>query len=91
VSSAFLSLRKHIPYENRHKRLSKVKTLRIAIDYIRELEHMLGEHNSVLDGLLGNTHVISDLQQNAHDHAHGQSILSGQMQQFPVSFEHFAL
>lgn len=37
VNQAFARLRRAIPYENKNKRLSKVKTLRIAIDYIRQL------------------------------------------------------
>ncbi len=41
VNSAFTKLRALIPYKNRHKRLSKVKTLNIAIDYIRSLEQVL--------------------------------------------------
>ncbi|XP_041354000.1 achaete-scute homolog 1b-like [Gigantopelta aegis] len=45
VNSAFSGLRKHIPYEPKHKRLSKVKTLRIAIDYIRNLEDMIETHD----------------------------------------------
>ena len=45
VNSAFSGLRKHIPYEPKHKRLSKVKTLRIAIDYIRNLEDMIEAHD----------------------------------------------
>ncbi|ELU07318.1 hypothetical protein CAPTEDRAFT_80653, partial [Capitella teleta] len=43
VNGAFVRLRKFIPYENRHKRLSKVKTLRKAIEYIDHLQAMLGQ------------------------------------------------
>ncbi|CAD5123664.1 DgyrCDS11986 [Dimorphilus gyrociliatus] len=48
VNSAFTYLRRHIPYENRHKRLSKVKTLRIAIDYIQSLQSLISEHDQTL-------------------------------------------
>lgn len=41
VNGAFSKLRKHIPYENRNKRLSKVKTLKIAIEYIHCLQDLL--------------------------------------------------
>ncbi|CAL1539877.1 unnamed protein product, partial [Lymnaea stagnalis] len=41
VNSAFSKLRKHVPYEPRHKRLSKVKTLRFAIEYIRRLQELI--------------------------------------------------
>ena len=85
VNGAFTSLRKHIPYENRHKRLSKVKTLRIAIDYIRQLEHVLGEHDSVLDGLLSSNHVTAEVQQATHDPVYGQPVQQDQMQPFTVS------
>ncbi|XP_071112547.1 achaete-scute complex protein T4-like [Haliotis cracherodii] len=45
VNGAFSRLRKHVPYEPKHKRLSKVKTLRVAIDYIRQLEDMITDHD----------------------------------------------
>lgn len=41
VNGAFTLLRKHIPYEPKHRRLSKVKTLRIAISYISQLRQLL--------------------------------------------------
>ncbi len=41
VNDAFKRLRKLIPYENRNKRLSKFKTLRIAINYIRNLQDLI--------------------------------------------------
>ncbi|ESO84158.1 hypothetical protein LOTGIDRAFT_80373, partial [Lottia gigantea] len=41
VNSAFTKLRKHVPYEARHKRLSKVKTLQLAIDYIHALQDII--------------------------------------------------
>lgn len=44
VNQAFYKLRKCIPIENRNKRVSKVKTLQFAIDYIRKLERILA-HN----------------------------------------------
>jgi hypothetical protein len=41
VNSAFLNLRRSIPIENRNKRVSKVKTLQKAIEYIAALQHLL--------------------------------------------------
>lgn len=41
MNQAFLRLRKSVPIENRNKRVSKVKTLQRAIDYIRKLERIL--------------------------------------------------
>ncbi len=48
VNSAFLCLRRHVPHENRHKRLSKVKTLRIAIDYINYLKRMIEGKDQII-------------------------------------------
>ncbi|PAA88968.1 hypothetical protein BOX15_Mlig031582g1 [Macrostomum lignano] len=49
VNSAFARLRKYIPYEKRNKRLSKVKTLRITIEYIQLLQQVLHEFDSGVD------------------------------------------
>ena len=38
VNNAFAKLRKAVPIENRSKRLSKVKTLQRAIEYIEALQ-----------------------------------------------------
>lgn len=43
VNQAFYKLRRSVPIENRNKRVSKVKTLQRAIDYIRQLERILEE------------------------------------------------
>lgn len=45
VNQAFYKLRKCVPIENRNKRVSKVKTLQRAIDYIRKMERILEEHD----------------------------------------------
>lgn len=41
VNNAFAELRKCIPIENRKKRVSKVRTLRVAIEYIKSLSNIL--------------------------------------------------
>ncbi|XP_039295138.1 achaete-scute homolog 1b-like [Nilaparvata lugens] len=41
VNYAFTRLRRLIPLETRGKRVSKVKTLQKAIEYIAELQHLL--------------------------------------------------
>ena len=46
VNNAFVRPRRHIPHENKNKRLSKVKTLRIAIDYISQLQQMIKDHDA---------------------------------------------
>lgn len=48
VNSAFARLRKCVPIENRSKRLSKVKTLHRAIEYINGLQNLL--KNAAADG-----------------------------------------
>lgn len=48
VNSAFTRLRKHVPFEPRHKRLSKVKTLRVAIEYIQHLQQLIDRHDNIL-------------------------------------------
>ncbi len=47
VNNAFKILRNYIPYENRNKRLSKVKTLQKAIDYIHHLQGMIAELDAI--------------------------------------------
>lgn len=46
VNSAFVQLRKCVPVENRKKRLSKVKTLHKAIEYIGALKQLLASDQS---------------------------------------------
>ena len=43
VNDGFLRLRKHVPTDPKNKKLSKVKTLRLAIDYIKHLQQLLVE------------------------------------------------
>ena len=48
VNSAFVRLRKAVPIENkRGKRVSKVKVLQKAIDYILAMREMISEHDGV--------------------------------------------
>ncbi|XP_077492120.1 uncharacterized protein LOC144103220 [Amblyomma americanum] len=49
VNSAFSVLRKCVPVENRAKRLSKVKTLHKAIEYIYALQGLLDEADKVVN------------------------------------------
>nr|KAG5709610.1 hypothetical protein BaRGS_001660 [Batillaria attramentaria] len=61
VNSAFIRLRKHVPYEPRHKRLSKVKTLRVAITYISHLQDLIRDHDR---------RVATARSNNNHSHNH---------------------
>lgn len=45
VNDGFVRLRKHVPTDPKNKKLSKVKTLRSAIEYIRHLQHLLSQAN----------------------------------------------
>ena len=45
VNNAFSHLQKHVPCGNRKKRISKVKTLKIAIDYIYYLQDMIDDYD----------------------------------------------
>jgi len=44
VNDAFEVLRQHVPNGTKSKRMSKVETLRSAVEYIRQLKRMLGEN-----------------------------------------------
>ena len=45
VSDGFATLRKHIPTTPANKKMSKVETLRTAIEYIKHLQRVLNESN----------------------------------------------
>ena len=81
VNQAFLRLRRHIPDTNRHKRLSKVKTLRTAIDYIDYLRGLLTTtYTSQYPGVSPQPpHPYSPQEDNSHDACQPEArhILSG--------------
>ncbi|XP_067123552.1 achaete-scute homolog 1-like [Centruroides vittatus] len=54
VNNAFARLRKSVPIENRNKRLSKVKTLHRAIEYINALQDMLSQADDDLSTEVAN-------------------------------------
>ncbi|XP_042366921.1 achaete-scute homolog 4 [Plectropomus leopardus] len=53
VNEGYARLREHLPQEFEDKRLSKVETLRAAIDYIKHLQSMLDLNVSGMDRSLG--------------------------------------
>ncbi|XP_076336523.1 uncharacterized protein LOC143239393 [Tachypleus tridentatus] len=61
VNNAFARLRKCVPVENKNKRLSKVKTLHRAIEYIAALQEMLEEAESVQSSPLDPLQSLDDL------------------------------
>lgn len=59
VNLGFQALRQHVPHGGANKKLSKVETLRSAVEYIRALQRLLAEHDEVraalAEGLIPST------------------------------------
>ncbi|XP_062951265.1 achaete-scute homolog 2 [Cynocephalus volans] len=53
VNLGFQALRQHVPHGGASKKLSKVETLRSAVEYIRALQSLLAEHDAVRAALAG--------------------------------------
>ncbi|ELW71924.1 achaete-scute homolog 2 [Tupaia chinensis] len=53
VNLGFQALRQHVPHGGASKKLSKVETLRSAVEYIRALQRLLAEHDPVRAALAG--------------------------------------
>ncbi|KAG8522542.1 Achaete-scute-2 [Galemys pyrenaicus] len=53
VNLGFQALRQHVPLGGASKKLSKVETLRSAVEYIRALQRLLAEHDAVRAALAG--------------------------------------
>lgn len=47
VNNGFATLREHVPSGAHNKKMSKVETLRSAVEYIRALQQLLDEHDAV--------------------------------------------
>ncbi|KAI1904008.1 hypothetical protein AGOR_G00001260 [Albula goreensis] len=47
VNMGFQTLRQHVPNGAANKKMSKVETLRSAVEYIRALQQLLDEHDAV--------------------------------------------
>ncbi|NWI12220.1 ASCL2 protein, partial [Crypturellus soui] len=46
VNLGFAALRQHVPHGAASKKMSKVETLRSAVEYIRALQRLLAEHDA---------------------------------------------
>ncbi|XP_045592168.1 achaete-scute homolog 2 [Procambarus clarkii] len=57
VNNGFATLRQHIPGAAKAKKISKVETLKQAVDYIRSLQELLEDHDSLMRHT--NTLVVS--------------------------------
>lgn len=44
VNMGFATLRQHVPNGAKNKKMSKVETLRSAVEYIRQLQRLLGQN-----------------------------------------------
>ncbi|KAM7084862.1 achaete-scute homolog 2 [Molossus nigricans] len=53
VNLGFQALRQHVPHGGASKKLSKVETLRSAVEYIGALQSLLAEHDTVRAALAG--------------------------------------
>ena len=53
VNLGFQALRQHVPHGGASKKLSKVETLRSAVEYIGALQRLLAEHDAVRTALAG--------------------------------------
>lgn len=53
VNLGFQALRQHVPHGGASKKLSKVETLRSAVEYIRALQRLLADHDAVRTALAG--------------------------------------
>ncbi|XP_076971051.1 achaete-scute homolog 2 [Tamandua tetradactyla] len=53
VNLGFQALRQHVPHGGASKKLSKVETLRSAVEYIRALQRLLAEHDAMRAALAG--------------------------------------
>lgn len=53
VNLGFQALRQHVPHGGASKKLSKVETLRSAVQYIGALQSLLAEHDAVRAALAG--------------------------------------
>lgn len=57
VNNGFATLRQHIPGASKAKKISKVDTLKQAVDYIRSLQELLEEHDRLMAQGSMNTHI----------------------------------
>nr|CAC27517.1 ASH2 protein [Cupiennius salei] len=60
VNLGFANLRQHVPNSSKNKKMSKVDTLRSAVEYIKQLQELLGEtsEHSVSQGMDENSYPV---------------------------------
>uniref|UniRef100_T1KDS7 BHLH domain-containing protein n=1 Tax=Tetranychus urticae TaxID=32264 RepID=T1KDS7_TETUR len=77
VNSAFATLRKHVNEPNRNKRLSKVKTLQKAIEYIAYLQGLLSEGDNLTMNVNTNVTANQHYQQSDNNNSMMQLLSPG--------------
>ncbi|XP_013130123.1 uncharacterized protein LOC100704092 isoform X1 [Oreochromis niloticus] len=73
VNEGYARLREHLPHEFDDKRLSKVETLRAAIDYIKHLQSLLDVNVSGVEVSLGGARKLERLQQSSECTSDGET------------------
>ncbi|XP_029318204.1 achaete-scute homolog 4-like [Cottoperca gobio] len=74
VNQGYARLREHLPQEFEDKRLSKVETLRAAIEYIKHLQSLLDLNVSGMEmSLVGDAHTRAPLSQRTECNSDGES------------------
>ncbi|XP_069013067.1 achaete-scute homolog 4-like [Embiotoca jacksoni] len=73
VNEGYARLREHLPQEFEDKRLSKVETLRAAIDYIKHLQGLLDLNVSTMEMPLGDARNREPLLQMTECNSDGES------------------
>lgn len=73
VNEGYARLREHLPQELEEKRLSKVETLRAAIDYIKHLQSLLDSNVSGMEVSLGDARNRAPLPERTEWSSDGES------------------
>lgn len=69
VNNGFATLRQHIPGAAKAKKISKVETLKQAVDYIRSLQELLEDHDAIMlntNNLVNTSQATSSPRSTSH-------------------------
>ncbi|MPC45115.1 achaete-scute homolog 1a-like [Portunus trituberculatus] len=69
VNNGFATLRQHIPGAAKAKKISKVETLKQAVDYIRSLQELLEDHDALMlntNNLVNTSQAVSSPRAPSH-------------------------
>ncbi|KAF0029619.1 achaete-scute homolog 4-like [Scophthalmus maximus] len=73
VNEGYARLREHLPHEFEDRRLSKVETLRAAIDYIKHLHSLLDLDVSGMEMPFGDARIYAPLPERTECNSDGES------------------